>query len=156
MSELWRGDCEDASYGHTGSLIGAVGVSLNRRTDFGAEVLWIPTSLSTGDDVRVTFLMASVQFRPWHTRGFFLRAGSGMAFVRNWLGTIEENAPSLRSKAFGLGLTAGWEWRVSNRLGVQAFGAQHVAALGDLETSARAAESVMGNFWSVGAAVVIR
>jgi hypothetical protein len=57
--------------------------------------------------------------------------------MRNWLGTIEEDAPSLRSMAFGLGLAAGWEWRLANRPGVQASGAQHVAAPGNLETRAR-------------------
>jgi hypothetical protein len=31
-----------------------------------------------------------------------------------------------------------------------------VATLGDLETSQRRFESVVGNFWSIGAAVVFR
>jgi hypothetical protein len=149
-------DCEADTYLHTGSVMGAVGRSLNRRTDFGAEVLWAPTTLTTGETIRVTFVMASVQYRPWPTQGLFIRAGSGMAFVRNWLGTVESNAPSIRSKAFALGLGAGWEWRTSRRMGVQIFGAQHAAALGDLESSERTAENVMGNFWSFGAALVIR
>jgi hypothetical protein len=37
------------------------------------------------------------------------------------------------------------------------FGSQHVAALGDLTTSnATTVENVVGNFWAVGAAIVIR
>jgi hypothetical protein len=40
---------------------------------------------------------------------------------------------------------------------VQAFGSQHVAALGDLTTSEETTvENVVGNFWMVGAAIVIR
>jgi len=153
------GDCTDCAadtYLHTGSVFAAAGRSINRRTDFGAEFLWAPTTLTTGDTIRVSFLMASFQFRPWRTKGFFLKAGSGMAFVRNWLATVEENAPPIRSKAFALGIGAGWEWRTSEHLGVQIMGSQHAAALGDLVTSERTAENVMGNFWSVGAAVVIR
>jgi hypothetical protein len=158
-STTMLGDCSDCAadtYLHTGSVLGVIGRSYSPRTDFGAEVLWAPTTLTTGDTIRVTFLMATVQFRPWQTQGFFIRAGSGMAFVRNWLGTIEDNAPSIRSKAFALGLGAGWEWRTRRRLGFQIFGAQHAAALGDLESSEGTAENVMGNFWSAGAAIMIR
>jgi hypothetical protein len=148
-------DCEADTYVHSAGLLANAGISLNRRTDFGAEVFWVPETLATGDQIRVTFLMAAVQFRPWETRGFFLKAGSGMAFLRNWLDAFEPQSPSVRSKAFALGLGAGWEWRTSGRFGVQIFGAQHVAALGDLETSDRTAENVMGNIWSVGAAIVV-
>ena len=149
-------DCEADTYLHTGSVVGAIGRSINRRTDLGAEVLWAPTTLTTGETIRVTFLMASLQYRPWQTQGFFIRVSSGMAFVRNWLGTVEENAPSIRSKAFALGLGAGWEWRTTSHIGFQIFGAQHAAALGDLESRERTAENVMGNFWSAGGALVIR
>ena len=149
-------DCEADTYFHSASVLANAGVSISRRTDLGAEILWVPQTLGTGDRIRVTYLMAAVQFRPWQTRGFFLKAGSGMAFLRNWLDAVDETAPPIRSKAFALGLGAGWEWRTSSRLGMQVFGSQHAAALGDLQTSVRTAENVMGNFWSVGAAVVIR
>jgi hypothetical protein len=36
------------------------------------------------------------------------------------------------------------------------FATLNAAALGDLETSDRTIENVMGNFWSVGGAIVIR
>ena len=95
-----------------------------------------PVTSAAGEDLRVTFVMASVQFRPWTTRGFFLKAASGMAFVANWLVTVPVDAPPQRSKAFGLGLGAGWEWRTRSPVGVQVFGGQYVAALGDLQTDA--------------------
>lgn len=154
------GDCTDCAadtYLHSGSVFGAAGFALNERTDLGAEVLWVPVELTTGDTLRVTFLTATVQFRPWRSKGFFLKAGSGMAFLRNWLKTIDEDATTpIRSKAFALAIGAGWEWRANDRFGVQASGAQHVAALGDLETSLGTVENVVGNFWSAGAAVVVR
>ena len=119
-------------------------------------MFWTRTTLSTGDRIQVSFLMASAQFRPWQRHGFFLKAGSGMAFLRNWLNEVESSAPPSRSKAFALAIGAGWEWRTQNHLGLQVFGTQHAASLGDFPTSVRRIENVMANFWSVGAAVAIR
>ncbi len=154
------GDCTNCAadtYIRSGSVVASAGTSLNERTDLGGEVLWVPAELTTGDRLRVTFLTATVQFRPWRTKGFFLKAGSGMAFLRNWLKTIDEEATTpVRSKAFALALGAGWEWRAGGRIGLQASGMQHVAALGDLQTSEGTVENVVGNFWSAGAAMVVR
>jgi len=149
-------DCEGNRYLHSAHFLGNAGISINERTDFGGEVLWVPQTLSTGDEIKVTFVMSAVQFRPWRTQGFFLKAGLGMAFLRNWLSALEDSSPPIRSKAFALGLGAGWEFPVGGRVGVQLVGAQHAAALGDLQTSERTVENVMANFWSVGAAIVIR
>ncbi len=149
-------NCEVENYLHSGGVMGNAGISLNRRTDLGAEVLWIPETLTTGDQIRVTFLMAAVQFRPWQSRGFFLKAGAGMAFLANWLDALDDQEPPVRSKAFALAIGAGWEWKLRGRLGVQAWSTQHVAALGDLQTSTETVENVMGNFWTVGGGIVIR
>ncbi len=149
-------DCEADNYLHSGSVMGIAGVSINQRIDVGGEVVWVPVTSAAGEDLRVTFVMASVQFRPWTTSGFFIKAASGMAFIANWLVTVPVDAPPQRSKAFGLGLGVGWEWRTRGPVGVQVFGGQYVAALGDLRTDAGTAENVVGNFWSVGAAIVIR
>jgi len=79
-----------------------------------------------------------------------------MAFIRNWVITSTIETAASRSKAFGLGLTAGWEWRTRGPVSLQVFGAQHVAALGDLVTSTGTVQNVVGNFWTIGGAVVIR
>lgn len=160
------GDCPDCaedfpeSYRHTGGFLANVGVSLNRRTDVGGELFWVPSTARTGDEIRTTFVLAAVQFRPWTTSGFFLKTGAGMAFVRNWVvdltGGNEDPTPPFTSKAFALNVGAGWEWRVAPRIGVQLFGTQHVAALGDLETSVRKIENVVGNFWSLGGGITFR
>jgi hypothetical protein len=149
-------NCDIDTYLHTGGVLGNAGVSLNPRTDLGAEIFWVPETLTTGDQIRVTFVMAAVQFRPWRTRGFFLKTGAGMAFLRNWLDAVDTGEPPVRSKAFALAIGGGWEWTLKGRLGAQAFATQHAAALGDLQTSDQTIENVMGNFWSVGAALVIR
>lgn len=149
-------NCEAENYLHSGGIMGNVGVSLNPRADLGGEVFWVPVTLTTGDRIKVTFLMAAVDFRPWRTHGFILKTSGGMAFLRNWLNALDEQEPPVRSKAFALAIGAGWEWKLQGRMGVQVFGTQHATALGDLQTSESRIENVMGNFWSLGAGIVIR
>ena len=149
-------NCEGENYLHSGGFMADAGVSINKRTELGGEVLWVPETLTTGDEIRVTFLMATVQYRPWVTSGFFLKGGAGMAFLKNWLDAFENASPPVQSKAFSLVLGTGWEWNARGRFGVQVFGAHHVAALGDLEAGGQTIENVMGNFWSIGTALVFR
>jgi hypothetical protein len=149
-------DCEGDNYLHGGSFMAGAGMALNSRADLGGEFLYVPVTLTTGDQLRVSYLMVSVQVRPWQSKGFFLKAGSGMAFLKNFLKTVNDEGTPLRSKAFALGIGTGWEWRTRSRVGVQAFATLHAAALGDLQTSERTIQNVMGNFWSVGGAIMFR
>jgi hypothetical protein len=148
-------DCEANNYLHSGSFMAGGGMAITRRADLGGEYLFVPATLATGDELRISFLMAVVQVRPWQSKGFFLKAGSGMAFLKNFLKTVQADTP-LRSKAFALGIGTGWEWRTRSRVGAQVFATLNAAALGDLETSDRTIQNVMGNFWSVGGAITIR
>ena len=91
------------------------------------------------------------------TQGFFVRGSVGMAFVRNFVYDGTSTLPPITSKALALSYAGGWAFRRADRVGFQVFGAQHVAALGDFQTSSGAiATDVIGNFWSIGAAIVIR
>ena len=153
------GDCTGCAaeeYVHSGGVMAILGGSLTQRTDVGGELFWVPATTASGDYTRTLYVMGTFQFRPWKSSGFFMRVGSGMAFVRNWLGTVEADPRVFTSKAFAIGLGAGWEWRLAPRFGAQVFGTHHAAALGDLTGNNGKVENVMGNFWSVGAAVVIR
>jgi len=156
-------DCPDCTgennYRHAGGLLINAGVSLNRRADVGAEVLWVPSTAITGDEIRTTFVMAVGQFRPWVTRGFFLKGGAGMAFVRNWVVDLSGNtdeAPPFTSKALAVVVGAGWEWLLTPKFGFELFGSQHVGALGDIQSSVGRIENVVGNFWTAGGGIVFR
>ena len=88
-----------------------------------------------------------------------LSIGAAKPFVRNWVVDLsggDNTAPPFTSKALSVGIGAGWEWRVSPRFGVQVYGSQHVAALGDLRANNLLVENVVGNFWSLGGAIVFR
>ena len=152
-----RGDCQtcdqDVPYRHAGSVLADVGYRLNRRADIGVEIFWMPFETPSGR-LHVTHVDAVGQFRPWASKGFFLKGGAGMAFVRNWVDAI--GTDSIDQKALSVVIGAGWVFRPAARVGFQVFGTQHAGALGDLQTSQALIPDVMGNFWSVGAAVVIR
>jgi hypothetical protein len=152
-----RGDCqtceEDTHYRHAGSVLADIGYRANNRMDVGAEVFWMPVNTPEGR-IRTIHLDAVAQFRPWASQGFFVKGGAGMAFVRNWVDAIGPDA--INSKALSVVIGAGWAFRPAARVGLQAFGAQHVAAMGDLQTAEDDVPDVVGNFWSLGVAVVIR
>ena len=158
-----RGDCQEdcvahgtGAYLHTGSFLGIVGFRVNPHMDAGVEVSWVPATSVAGDDIRSTFLLAAAQFQPWPTHGFFLKAGMGMTFIRNFVYDGTGTLPPITSKALGLTYGVGWTFRHTRRVGLQIFGAQHVAALGDFQTGGITIENVMANYWSAGAAIVIR
>ena len=119
----------------------------------GAEVVWIPVGTTDGR-VKNTHFDAVVQFRPWATQGFFVKGGAGMAFVRNWVDVLGPGA--INSKALSVVIGAGWVFQPSGHFGLQVLGAQHAGALGDLQTAEGQVPDVIGNFWSLGMAVVIR
>ena len=158
-----RGDCQEdcpshgkGAYLHSGSLTGSAGIRVTSQMDAGVEVSWVPAETVAGEELRSTFLMAVAQFRPWQGSGFFIRGGAGMAFVRNFVFDEAGDTDPITSKALALTYSAGWGFRRDKRVGLQLFGAQHVAALGDFETGGVVSENVIGNFWSVGAVLVIR
>ena len=157
------GDCPDCTaepnYRSAGSFLANIGVSLNSRADIGGELMWVPSTTASGETIRTTYVMAVGQFRFWKNSGFFVKGGAGIAFVRNWVVDLSggsNTAPPFTSKALSVGIGAGYEWRLHPRFGVQVFGSQHVAALGDLEANQTRIENVVGNFWTVGGAIVFR
>ncbi len=152
-----RGDCqtceEDYPYRRAASVMANGGYRVNDRMDVGGELFWMPVDTPDGQ-IRTTHVDAVAQFRPWGSQGFFVKGGAGMAFVRNWVDGIGPNA--INSKVLSVVIGAGWAFRPAGRLGLQVFGAQHVAAIGDLVTLEENIPDVVGNFWSLGVAVVIR
>ncbi len=160
-STTLKGDCTtctgDANYNHAGSLLLNVGFRGNRRLDGGVELFWAPAKTATGESVRTTMLMGVAQFRPWVQRGFFLKGGMGIAFVRNFIyDATNDLYPPYTTNALALTYGAGWEFRTRSRVGFQVYGTHQIAALGDLTFNEGTIENVVGNFWSAGASIVIR
>jgi hypothetical protein len=156
-SATLHGDCQtcetDYPYRHGGALLVNGGYRVNPRMDVGAELFWVPIDTNQGN-IRTTHFDAVAQFRPWASQGFFMKGGAGMAYVRNFIDIFGSEANS--SKALSLVIGGGWEFRGRGRFGFQLFASQHVGALGDLRTAEGDIPDVVGNFWSVGAAIVIR
>jgi hypothetical protein len=152
-----RGHCQDCPqdfpFRHGPGIVGNGGYRVSPRMDVGGDVFWMQWRNESGR-IRATAINAVAQFRPWTSKGFFVKGGAGMAFVRNWVHTIGPHPDD--SKALSVVFGGGWEFKTNQRLGLQLFATQHVGALGDLQTANGAIGDVTGNFWSLGAAIVIR
>ena len=127
--------------------------------DAGLELYWVPLKVNDEDPIQTTFILGVVQMRPWTDHGLFLRAGMGIGIAGN--GLYNPNGPALAppytTNALGIVYGVGWERMVNRRWGVQAHALHHVAALGELTTEAgERIRNVVGNYWTVGAAIVIR
>ena len=72
----------------------------------------------------------------------------------NFVQTLGDNPDDQKALAVVFG--GGWEFNPKGRLGLQLFATQHVGALGDLQTANGTIPDVTANFWSLGAAIVIR
>jgi hypothetical protein len=152
-----RGDCqtceEDFPYRRNASVLINAGYRANRRMDVGAEIFWMPAETESGH-ANTTHIDAVAQFRPWASKGFFLKGGAGMAFLRNWVDAIGPSPTN--QKALSVIIGGGWAFRPDRRVGYQFFAAQHVAAVGDTPTATGSIEDVVANFWSLGVSIVIR
>jgi hypothetical protein len=152
-----RGHCQDCEqefpFRHGGAIVADVGYRVSSRLDVGADLFWMQWHNDSGR-LRATAFDAVAQFRPWSSKGFFVKGGAGMALVRNWVRTLGPNPDN--SKALAVVIGGGWEFDLKGRFGFQLFAMQHVGALGDLQTVNGAVSDVTGNFWSLGAAIVIR
>jgi len=156
-SATLRGHCQDCGqdfpFRHGGSVVANGGYRVSSRLDVGADVFWVKWNNESGH-IYGTALNGVAQFRPWASKGFFVKGGAGMAFVRNFLRTPGSNPDN--QKALSVVIGGGWEFKVKGRLGFQLFAMQHVGALGDLQTVNGSISNVTANFWSVGGAIVIR
>ena len=152
-----RGHCQDCGadfpFRHGGALVGNAGVRVTPRIDVGADLYWIQWRNDSGE-LQGTAINAVAQLRPWESKVFFIKGGAGMAFVRNWVPTTGPDPD--QQKALSVVFGGGWAFNPNGRLGLQVFATQHVGALGDLDTVNGPIADVTGNFWSLGAAIVIR
>ena len=152
-----RGFCQDCGqefpFRHSGALAGNAGVRINSRMDAGVDLFWMQWHNESGH-IRATAITAVAQFRPWESKGFFVKGGAGMGLVRNWVQTVGPNPDDQKALAVVFG--TGWGFDLRKRLGLQLFATQHVGALGDLQTINGQVADVTANFWSLGAAIVIR
>lgn len=152
-----RGDCqtceEDFPYRHGPGVFANVGYRANSRMNAGVELFWVPVE-AEGATVRTTHIDAVAEFRPWASHGFLLKGGAGLAFVRNWVDGVGPDA--INQKALSVVIGTGWLFLRDRPVGVQVVAAQHVSALGDLQTGAGSFTDVIGNFWSIGVGVVLR
>lgn len=156
-SATLRGHCQecgqDFPFRHAGAVVANAGYRISPRLDVGGDLFWVQWRNESGR-IKATAIEAVAQFRPWGSKGFFVKGGAGMAFVRNFVETLGPHPHDQKALAVVIG--GGWEFNPKGRFGMQLFATQHVGALGDLQTANGAVADVTANFWSLGAAIVFR
>ena len=154
----FRTDCNncerDDLYSTGGSLMLSGGVAVNDRVDAGGELLAASTAFD-GGDYRASFLLGTVQFRPWKARGFYIKGGLGLAFVRASI-TFDGQTVESTPKGLGVHYGAGWMFGRSRRVSFAPFGGHYVASLGDIPTAGGVAENPVSNVWFAGVTVFVR
>lgn len=140
------------------SFLVDAGLRVSPEVDAGVELLWVSTQIEGEAPIRTTFVLGVGQLRPWDHLGFFLRAGMGISIVGNLYGPLGPPlAPPFTTNALGLTYGTGWiiGWR--RRQALQINASHHVAAIGELRTiSGESLKNVVANYWTIGAAVVLR
>ena len=154
----FRTDCNncerDDLYSSGGSLSVAGGVRVSDRVDAGGEIFWASTAFDSGE-YRASLLLGTVQFRPWRTRGFYVKGGFGLAFVRASI-TVDGQTTESKPKGLGVHYGAGWLFGGGRRVSFAPFGGHYVASLGDIPTAGGVAENPVSNVWFAGVTVFVR
>jgi hypothetical protein len=154
----FRTDCNNCTrddlYSSGGGLSVAGGIAVNHQVDVGGEIFWASTAIDAGK-YRASFLLGTVQFRPWQNHGFYLKGGLGLAFIRSSI-TLDDQTTSSRPKGLGVHYGAGWMFGRDRRVSFAPFGGHYVASLGDIPTPSGVAENPVSNVWFAGVTVLIR
>ena len=154
----FRTDCNNCArddlYSTGGSLMLSGGVAVNDQLDAGGEILAASTAFD-GGKYRASFLLGTVQFRPWQARGFYLKGGLGLSFVRASI-TVGGQTTESRPKGLGVHYGAGWMFGRGRRVSFAPFGGHYVASLGDVPTATGVAENPVSNVWFAGVTVFVR
>lgn len=159
---LWSGymyakadceNCEEATYRSTMASGLLPQWRVNDKMQVGVELVFNP--LSRENVVRTSHLLASVQFHPWRTHGFFLKAGYGLTWVKTKV-EIEGDDTEGKFRGMAVNYGAGWHFRRERRLSAAVFGAHYVSTLGNVKVGAREAVNVTANGWIAALSIVIQ
>ena len=146
-------------FANSRSILLDAGLRVSPKVDAGVEMLWVSTPVDGEAPIRTTFILGVGQLRPWDQFGFFLRAGMGISFAGNGLYSPigRRLAPPFTTNALGLTYGTGWIVGWNRRRALQINATHHVAAIGELTTtSGESVKNIVANYWTIGAAVVLR
>ena len=150
-SEDEGSDGDGATYDDAGFVSLAALWRVNPKTVAGAEA-----QLETArEDARVLYLMGTVRFHPWASRGFFFRAGFGMVQVRSSVSRPDGSDGTGTYRGIGLEYGVGWEFLRNRAVSLAPYGAHYVSTLSSVGVGAVERVNVIGNAWVAGLRVFI-
>lgn len=150
------GDCgtgDDGSEGGDGATyndVGFVSLAALWRVDpkavAGAEVQFE----SSREDARVLYVMGTIRFHPWASRGLFLGAGFGMVQVRSRQSRPDGSDGTGTYRGIGVQYGIGWEFLKDKAISLAPYGAHYVSTLSSVTIGDVERANVIGNVWVAG------
>jgi hypothetical protein len=147
------GSSEDESSGDDGATYDDVGfLSLAALWRVGPKaVAGAEVQLETArEGARVLYLMGTIRFHPWVSRGLFIGAGFGMVQVKSSLSLPDGSDGTGTYRGIGLNYGVGWEFLKNKAISLAPYGAHYVSTLSNVTVGDFKGESVIGNVWVAG------
>ena len=112
----------------------------------GAEVL-----LETPrDNARMLYVLGTLRYHPWASRGFFLGAGFGLVQVKSKVLLPDGTGGSGTYRGIGFDYGIGWEFLKSRAVSLAPYGSHYVSTLGSVKVGDVESVNVIGNVWMAG------
>lgn len=119
---------------------------VNAKAVAGAEV----QLESSRENARVLYVMGTVRFHPWASRGFFIRAGFGLVQVKSKLLLPDGTGGTGTYRGIGFDYGIGWEFLKSKAVSLAPYGSHYVSTLGSVKVEDFERVNVIGNVWVAG------
>jgi hypothetical protein len=119
---------------------------VNAKILAGAEV-----QLETPrQNARVLYVMGTLRFHPWASRGFFIRSGFGLVQVKSkqTLPDGSDGTGAYRGMGFDYGI--GWEFLKDRAISFAPYGSHYVSTLASVTVGEFTSVNVIGNVWVAG------
>jgi len=122
---------------------------VNAKIVAGVEVQ-LETARETA---RVLYLMGTVRFHPWASRGFFIGGGFGIVQVKSTPQFPDGSGGSGTYRGIGFDYGIGWELLKGRQISFAPFGSHRVSTLSSVTVGDVESVNVIGNVWLAGVRV---
>jgi hypothetical protein len=119
---------------------------LNTKVLAGVEV----QAEGSRQNARVLYVMGTLRFHPWSSRGFFLCAGFGLVQVKSTLLLPDGSSGTGTYRGIGLDYGVGWELLKHRQVSFAPYGSHYVSTLGSVTVGEFKGVDVIGNVWVAG------
>jgi len=99
---------------------------------------------------QVLYVMGSVRFHPWVSRGAFITGGFGLVQVKSKVQSSDGTDGTGTHQGIGVSYGIGWELLKDKPISLALYGAHYVSTLASVTVGEFTGENVIGNVWAAG------